>query len=73
MYSAEPPMEVHARPITTPGGVVSYILRCHTAIITTTGIRTCTCTCTNTHTHTHGMLRQLANAHLSEVNTRLPT
>ncbi|KAH3670744.1 hypothetical protein OGAPHI_001260 [Ogataea philodendri] len=26
MYNAEPPVEVHASPITTPGGVVSYSL-----------------------------------------------
>jgi hypothetical protein len=33
IYSAEPPMDVHASPITTPGGVVSYILSQENTIV----------------------------------------
>uniref|UniRef100_A0A6B0V2T5 Putative secreted protein n=1 Tax=Ixodes ricinus TaxID=34613 RepID=A0A6B0V2T5_IXORI len=39
MYSAEPPMAVQARPMTTPGGVTSYMRSCVNSCLPTKSLR----------------------------------
>jgi len=56
MYSAEPPMDVHANPITTPAGVTGYMLCTRTHTLNHIHTLHAVHTLNHIHTQTHSII-----------------